>query len=65
MAGRPRKTDSERIEDAFYDADLAEQDRMLRLFETLHRLKRRQGSERFSAPAKASEQLVDGVEMKP
>lgn len=73
MAGRPRKSDEERLEDAFYDMNLADQDRMLDKLNLLHRLKRRNSSERFAAPAKDSENssvklsvntapLLDGLE---
>ena len=63
--GRPRKTDVERIEDDFFDMSLADQDSMLRTLELLHRMKKRQASDRFAEPAKASATpLLDEVEKR-
>jgi len=39
---RPRKTDRELLENAFYDESLEEQSMMLWMFQALHRLKKRQ-----------------------
>jgi hypothetical protein len=39
---RPRKTDRELLENAFYDASLEEQAALLHTLGTLHRLKKRQ-----------------------
>jgi hypothetical protein len=39
---RPRKTDRELLENAFYDATLEEQAALLHTLTTLHRLKKRQ-----------------------
>lgn len=49
---RPRKSDSERIEDAFYGMTFPEQEETLRLLSTLHRLK---GRNLESAVAKSME----------
>lgn len=55
--GRPRRRESERIEDAFFDMELAEQDSMLRTLALLHRMKARQASKhwRGSDSVKAGE----------
>lgn len=47
---RPRRTDAERIEDLFFDMNLAEQDKLLATLATLHRLKRRQASDKIGKP---------------
>jgi hypothetical protein len=39
---RPRKTDRELLENAFYDATLEDQAALLHTLTTLHRLKKRQ-----------------------
>ena len=39
---RPRKTDRELLENAFYDSSLEEQAALLQTLITLHRLKKRQ-----------------------
>ena len=56
---RPRKSEQERIEDAFYDMDQESQVSMLRTLQTLHRLKSRQSADK-ELPAPIT--LLDGLE---
>ncbi len=58
---RPRKPEAERIEDAFFDMSLADQDSMLRTLATLHRMKARQSSKRATEPAPDEQPMLDGV----
>jgi hypothetical protein len=53
--GRPKKTTSEMMIDAFCDLDLANQEGALVVLQTLHRQAKRAASKRFSEPAKESE----------
>ena len=62
---RPRKSEQERIEDAFYDMDQESQASMLRTLQTLHRLKSRQSSDKETATSESVavvKTLLDGLE---
>lgn len=60
---QPVRTPQEKLEDAFFDLSVPEQERMLGVFQTLHRMRRRL----YDKPGQATQEtlqgsLIDGAE---